>query len=385
VTNYYFEIDSEDTQRKKGVSKEHRPNPIVQMGLAMDSEGIPIAYKLYPGNTNDVLTLRPILKDLKLEYNLGRVIVVADKGINSGDNIWYMKTDMDHDGYVISLSVRGSSDAFKEYVLEEKGYYHKKKDSSNDSSGLDENFKIKSRREVRTINVSKNGGGKIKKNVDEKQVIFYSKKYAEKAKADRAEVVSEARDLCANPSNYNRAKSYGALKYVNDIEFNKETGEILTNNGRRPVFDEASLLEEEKYDGYYAIVTSEMDKSDDWIIDTYRGLWEIEESFKITKSELEARPVFVSREDHINAHFLSCFVALVIARLLEKKMHYAFGLAQIIETMNKISCSLESENIYLFDYRSEISDAIGKAIGVNFERKRQQLGEIKNILKICKN
>ena len=386
VTNYYFEIDEEDNMRKKGVCKEHRPNPIVQMGLTMDTDGIPIAYKLYPGNDNDVTTLRPMLRELKTEYNMGRIIVVADKGVHSGDNIHYMKTDNDRDGYVLSLSVRGASEKFKKYVLDEAGYYHKKKNATDETlfNEPDLTFKIKSRNEVRDIKVSKAGGGKMTKQVNEKQVIFYSQKYADRAKAERAEAVRKALELCANPAKYTQATSYGAAKYVINLNVDKETGEILADKENYPVFDEAKLAEEEKYDGYYAIVTSEMDRSDDWVIKTYRGLWEIEESFKITKSELETRPVYVSRKDHIEAHFLSCFISLVIARLLEKKMNKAFPLPRLIEALNRIECSLEEENIYLFDHRSLISDAIGHAVGVNFTKKRLPLGQIKNILANCK-
>ena len=386
VTNYYFEIDEEDELRRKGVGKEHRPDPIVQMGLAMDADGLPIAYKLYPGNTNDALTLRPILGELKREYDLGRTIVVADKGINSGDNIYYMKTDNDKDGYVLSFSVRGATDAFKAYVLDETGYYQKREQPSADAfpDTQDGTFKIKSRTEVRYIKVTKADGGKMTKAVDEKQVVYYSQKYADRAKADRAEAVRKARDLCASPSKYNKATSCGAAKYVKNIEFDKDTGEILTSKGRRPVFDEAKLAEEEKYDGYYAIVTSELDKSDDWVIQTYRGLWEIEESFKITKSELETRPIYVSREDHIKAHFLTCFIALVIARLLEKTTNARFPLPQMVEALNKLSCSFEAENIFLLDYRSAITDAIGSAIGVDFNKRRFSMGQIRKILAHCK-
>jgi transposase len=147
-----------------------------------------------------------------------------------------------------------------------------------------------------------------------------------------------------------------------------------------PVLDTAFLKEEEKYDGYYAIVTSELDKSDNWIIDTYRGLWKIEESFGITKSELEARPVFVSRKDHIEAHFLSCFIALVIARLLQKKTGGKFPLRQMLESLNKVSCSLENANWYLFSFRSKVSDAIGNALGIDFSKKRLRLSSIKKII-----
>jgi transposase len=384
VTNYYFEVDKEDELRKKGVSKEHRPDPIIQMGLAMDADGIPIAYKLYPGNTNDVLTLRPILGELKIEYDLGRVIVVADKGINSGDNIYYLTTDNDKDGYVISLSVRGSSEAFKKYVLESAGYQPYPSGTNEGKSESGDACKVKSRVDVRYIKVTKTDGKKMTKPVNERQVIIYSKKYADRAKADRVEAVRKARDMCANPSRYNRATSYGAVKYVRNVSYDKETGEILTDEGHCPVFDESKLAEEEKYDGYYAIVTSEMGRSVDWIIKTYRGLWEIEESFKITKSELETRPVYVSRKDHIQAHFLSCFIALVIARLLEKKTNYVYPLARLLDAIRSIACSIEDKNLYLFDYRNEVSDAIGKVFGIDFTRRRLQLNQIKKILSECK-
>jgi hypothetical protein len=384
VTNYYFEIDEPDGLRKKGVSKEHRPNPIVQMGLAMDSGGLPIAYKLYPGNNNDVTTLRPMLRELKTEYELGRVIVVADRGLNSGDNIYYMTTDNDKDGYVLSMSVRGGSKELKQYVLDESGYRHGSKSMPSGCAEADASFKIKSRIERREIQVTRARGGKMSKSVDEKQVIFYSKKYADRAKAERADAIAKARDLCGSPSKYNRATSYGAAKYVRNLEYDKKTGEILAGNGHAPVFDEQKLREEELYDGYYAIVTSEADRTDDWIIDTYRGLWRIEESFRITKSELETRPVYVSREDHIQAHFLSCFVALVVLRLLQKKTGGLFSAGQILECLNRVECCNEHENIYLFDFRNDAVDAVGKAIGVDFSKRRLRLADIKNILASCK-
>jgi len=144
------------------------------------------------------------------------------------------------------------------------------------------------------------------------------------------------------------------------------------------------VAEEEKYDGYYAIVTSELDMSDTEVIETYRGLWEIEETFRITKSTLEARPVYVSREDRIGAHFLTCFLALVILRLIQKKTAHRFSAGKILECLNSISCSNEQENIYLFDYRSEISDVLEDSLGIDFTKKRLRLGEVKNILATVK-
>jgi transposase len=212
-------------------------------------------------------------------------------------------------------------------------------------------------------------GKTSKKTVYEKQVVFWAKKYADKARAEREEVVKKALDLVADPRKYNKALSYGAAKYVNHLEFDKETGEILEGK-KRPTFNADKLAQDEMYDGYYAIITSELKMSDGEIIDTYRGLWEIEETFRITKSTLEARPVYVSRKDRINAHFLTCFIALVIIRLIQKKTDRRYSVEKIIECLNKIACSNEQDNLYLFDYRSETSDTIGNVLGYRFYAKK---------------
>lgn len=378
VTNFYFEIDEADGFRNLGLSKEKRRDPIVQMGLAIDADGIPLHYELFPGNTVDKETFRPVIGEVRRNYDTGRVIVVADMGIITGDNIFYLQgkeKGKNFNGYVFSFSVRGGTKAFKEFVLSDEGYI------SNDGKPADENtdFKIKSRRIARDINVTLPSGKKVKKTVYEKQVVFWARKYALKAQAEREEVLKKAHELAANPQKYTKATSYGAAKYVKNLKFDEETGEVLEVK-EHPVFDSAKVAEEQKYDGYYAIVTSELDMSDIEVIDTYRGLWEIEETFRVTKGVLEARPVFVSLKDHINAHFLTCFIALTIMRIIQKKTGKLHSAVKIVECLNKISCSNEHENIYLFDYRSELSDAIGEALGIDFTNKRLRLGDIKKIL-----
>ncbi|MCJ7841494.1 IS1634 family transposase, partial [Lederbergia sp. NSJ-179] len=211
VTNYYFEIDKQDELRRKGVSKEHRPDPIVQMGLFMDTDGIPITYGLYPGNMPDKQTLIPMLSKVQRKFSLGKVIIVADKGMTTGDNIWY--TLSAKNGYVLSYSIRGATDKFKKYVLDQDDYISINKD-----------FKIKSRLYPREITVTAKNGKKIKKRVDEKQVVFYSEKYAAKARADRAPALEKAKDLIKEPTKYNRATSVGAAKYVKNLTFDSKTG-----------------------------------------------------------------------------------------------------------------------------------------------------------------
>ena len=366
VTNYYFETDKTDSFRKKGVCKEHRPNPIVQMGLFMDNNGLPITYQLFPGNTNDCLTYRPNLSRIKKDYGLGKVVVVADKGMTTGDNIWY--TLSANDGYVFSMSVRGADKELKNFVLNENGY-----------EWLGSEYKRKDRLYPRTIQVTAANGRKIKKTVHEKQVVFYSEKYDKRSKAERVVAITKALDLISNPGKYNRSTSYGAAGYVKNIDFDKETGEILTV-GKALGLDNDKIKEEEALDGYYVIVTSEYKENSDRIIDMYRGLWKIEESFKVTKSDLEARPVYVSREDHIEAHFLTCFVALMIARLLEMKTGQKYSITRLLESLSKAECSHIQQNYYLFDYYDDVLKEIGNSFQIDFSKKVLSLGDIKKIL-----
>jgi transposase len=223
-------------------------------------------------------------------------------------------------------------------------------------------------------------GKKKTKQVYEKQVVFWNRKYFNKARAERAEVLAKADKLIKDPGKYTKATSYGAAAYVLNIDYDKSTGEVRGKDGKALLMNMEKIAEEEKYDGYYSIVTSELDMTDGQIIDTYRGLWEIEETFKITKSVLSARPVYLSEYDHIDAHFLVCFISLVIIRLIQKETGKKYSADAIVECLNKIECMHEHENIYLFGYKSEISDALGKAFGIDFSMKRLQLKEIKKIL-----
>jgi len=376
VTNFYFEIDEEDDLKRRGVSKEHRPNPIVQMGLAMDNDGIPINYKLFPGNKHDSETFRDIIGEICKNYDTGRIIVVSDMGVISGDNIWYLiggKPENPKHGYVFSFSVRGGTNEFKKYVLEEAGYL----DADGKPACENADFKIKSRRIARQIDVTRSRDGKkMKKTVYEKQIVTWSSDYAKKAKRDRERMISRAHSFIKNPSKYNRHINHGAAKYINGI--NKDTGEV--EEGKLLSFDYEALAEDEKFDGYYAVVTSEHEMEDHQVLEIRKGLWEIEETFGIEKGDLDARPMFLSRNDRIDAHLLICFISLVIIRILQKKTGRAFSAEKLIDAMKRIACTNEENNLYLFDYRSVVTDAIGDAVGVDFRKKRRRLGEIKKVM-----
>ena len=365
VTNYYFEIKEQDDFRKKGVSKEHRPNPIIQMGLLMDNSGLPLYYKLFEGNTNDCNTLMPVLHELKNEYGLGRVIVVADKGMNTGENIAY--NILHKNGYIYSQTVRGANADLKKFVLSDKGYKESK-----------DGFKIKSRVVDTKIWVEDTSGKRKQVEIEQKQVAFYSPDYAKRSKYEREKAIEKAKKFVYGTKNA-KLPLKGSYKYIVSTPVDKETGELYEAADVH-LLDEERIKEEEKYDGYYVIVTSELDMPNTEILDAYRNLWKIEETFKITKSELKTRPVYLSKKEHIEAHFLTCFISLLLVRLLQNSTEGKFSTKTLVDEMSEISGTYVDKNYYMFDYYNDIVEAIGKATEIDFSKRFMTLGEIKKII-----
>lgn len=275
-TNYYFEIEYDDEDvidqngdivkkglRRRGPEKNHRPDPIVEMGLLLDKQGFPMSYNLFPGNTSEKETLIPEIHNIKRRHNIDKVIVVADRGLNCSDNMIKMAgIDLDkenRDGYVYGQSVRGADQEFKNWVLS-NDY---KIDKIIDDEGNEIIFKHKSRIYPKKMYITRDDKGLTKSGnkkkqsitVDQKQMVYYSQKYADKQKRDRQIVIEKAKDLIKNPGAYTRATSYGAASYINNIKFDKETG--VVSNGSELSLNIEKITEDEKLDGYYSIVTSE--------------------------------------------------------------------------------------------------------------------------------
>ena len=392
-TNYYFEISYNDEDlidefgnvlekgyRKKGPSKEHRKNPIIQMGLLMDKNGIPLSYNLFPGNESEKLTLRPALNKTKNQFNLDRVITVADRGLNTSDNTLFIagKNDDDHiqhDGYVFGQSVLGADKEFKDYVLNQTDYIYDEIVDENNNKII---FKHKSRIFAKTIQIMRNGKRANKSIIYQKQMVYYSDKYANRQKTERDLVIAKANDLINNPGKYTFATSYGAAKYINNIDYDKKTGEVI---GKDLSLKIDKIKEEERFAGYYSIVTSELKMSDIKLRDIYKGLWKIEQSFKITKSNLESRPVYVWTKQHIEAHFLTCFVSLVILRLLEQKINNKYSIEKVINSLKNWNCSKLEHDIYLnLNYSKEMNDILSY-FNYNFSNKYILFKKIKKLLK----
>jgi transposase len=376
VTNYYFAIDKQDEFRRKGPAKQKRNAPIVQMGLLLDKASLPIMYKMFPGNRHDSQTLMPMLTEIKKNFDVERMIVVADKALNSGDNIAYHIAT--GDGYIYSKSIRGASEDFKKWVLDRKGY-RKKGDS----------YKLKSQTvpdATISVTVEQRGKKKVKKKIEieQKWIAFFSKKYAARTKYRREEAIAKANEIIKNPAKYRSFFDYGAAAYIENLKVDKDTGEII-NVEDALVLNMQKIEEEAKYDGYYAIATSELDDEDEHIVDLYHDLWHIEETFKISKDTLEARPVFLRTEEHINAHFLTCFISLLIARIVEMRLGGMHTIDRITETLRNVGCSHIDQNLWLFDHADDVTDHINAAFGFDFGRKVMTLQEIKNNLAAAKN
>lgn len=418
TTNYYFEISYNDEdlidengnilekgQRKKGPSKEHRKTPIIQMGLLMDKNGIPLSYDLFPGNESEKLQMRPALKNTKRKFKIGRTIIVADRGQNTSDNTVFIAGKNDdkntnHDGYVYGQSIIGADKEFKEWALKQDGFIN---DYIYDEQGnlvtyktaiKDENdnilryeekpviFRHKSRIYAKKVQIKKDGKRKVNYLVYQKQMIYYSKKYADRQKHERELAIIKAQDLIKNPGKYTQATSYGCTKYINNIRFNTETGEIP--NGIELSLNLEKIIEEEKFDGYYSIVTSEKNLTDKEMRDIYKGLWKIEESFKITKSNLETRPVYVWTKKHIEAHFLTCFISLLILRLIEYKINRKYSTNEIIESLKKYQSTKLEHDIYVQDFTNNVIKELSEKYNIDLSRKYLSLSEIKKIIKNSK-
>lgn len=404
-TNYYFDIGRSDMDcldddgnpvdkdgnptpakyRKRGPEKNHRPDPIVEMGLLMDKNGLPLAFDLFPGNESEKVHMRPVINRVKNEFSDTRIIFVADRGLNTSDNIYFLNGDNkgehnNRDGYVYGQSVRGADAEFKSWILK-SGY---RSEEFIDDKGDKVTFTHKSRIHPKEIhvNVTKPGQKKPAKKkviIDQKQMVYYSEKYAKKQKADREVMIQRAKDLIKHPKKYDKVTSAGSAAYVSNISFDKNTGEIV--NGKALELNLEKIENEQKYDGYYSIVTSELNMTDSEMRDIYRGLIRIEDTFKISKTEFDSRPVFVRTNDHIDAHFTTCFTALVLIRLLQTKLGNNYAVGRIIESLRKYNCIPLDKSTYQFTYYDEILSSCGKTFNMKLDNKYRSRQQIQRLLR----
>lgn len=303
-TNYYFEIDFEKDDRQKGPSKENRPNPIIGQALLLDGDGIPLNMRMYPGNESEKPKIRELIKEMKEQNGIkGKTIQVADKGLNCGDNIY--DALLNKDGYIFSQSVLRLEEKEKNWVLLDNDYEEVRGSEGNLL------YKIKACVDDFPIRVADGKGRKVTVKVRQKRVATFSPSLAAKKKMEINRLVEKAKGLCHSEA---KKEEYGeSSKYVRFVGGDGKKASVLINQDK--------IDKDLKYAGYNLIVSSETNMPKREIYRVYHQLWKIENTFRIMKSELDARPVYLQKRESIYGHFLICYYAITLLRLLEEKVY----------------------------------------------------------------
>ena len=383
VTNFYFETDEPDEEglRQNGVSKENHQSPIVQMGLLMDEPGIPISMECFPGNTLDHQTLADSFANSVDSVNAknNRFIYVCDKGVGRGEAIVYA---ISHGiGYLTSRTVRGASKDEKKWIIDPDGY-----------TVVSSSFKYKTRILKKTV-VTPDG---VSLEYSEKVLTYWSKKYYDKEVAERSSFYEFVRDYLKNPASFRLSNAQLPVikKYLKKSVINKKTGELIKISDLSTILDVEKLKLDYELLGYYTLATSEINMSNREIIETYGNLVEIEDQFRVMKSTLETRPVFVRTKEHIIAHLTVCTVALIVIRLIQKQINEshpelldnnllfsnALSADRIQDALNKWKIEKIGDVFYRFcDTDDPDLALILDSFNVKIPKKCFKIGEVKHL------
>ena len=374
-TNYYFEIEEESGLRQYGKSKENRPNPIVQMGLFMDGNGIPLAFDITPGNTNEQKTLQPLEEKIIKDFEFSEFVVCTDAGLASKDNRKF--NDKNNRKFVTTQSIKKLKSHLKNEALDlTKGW---KLPGSNKTYNISklrtdekliEKYKDKIFYKERWIKED---------NLEQRLIVTYSVKYQEYQKNIRNNQINRAQKIIAsNPNKLKKPKQNDPKRFIKTLNVTKD-GELAEKSIY--IINQSVIDEEVKYDGLYAVCTNLEDSVED-IIRVNKRRWEIEESFRIMKTDFKSRPVYHSKDEMIKAHFVTCFLSLIIYRYVEKKLDEKYTAPEIIETLRDMNMKLENETSYIPNYvRTDLTDALHDKFG--FRTDFEVISE-KNIKKILK-
>lgn len=350
-TNYYFEIEEESGSKRYGKSKEHRPNPIVTMGLFMDTDGIPLAFDIFPGNQNEQTTLKPLETKIFQDFNCSEFIFCSDAGLGSASNRRF--NSMGNRSYIISHSLKKMKKEDRDIALDPTQFRRVGSGRFIDLRELDETkeevFETVYYKEVPVITG----------DMDETLIVTYSPKYKAYQKKIREGQIERAKKIIATPGQKRKGKNQNdPMRFVKKTSVTSD-GEIAEKNVYD--LDEEQIQKEEMYDGFYAVITNLKGDVNE-IIKINKQRWEIEENFRIMKTEFDARPVYVRRDDRIKAHFMTCYISLLLYRLLEKKLGDTYTSKQILETLRSMQMTLLNKaSGYIPSYtRTELTDRLHK-------------------------
>jgi len=371
-TNYFFEIEQEDGKKQYGYSKEHRPNPIVQMGLFMDGDGIPLAFSINKGNTNEQLTLKPLEKKILSDFDLSKFIVCTDAGLASESNRRF--NDKEGRAFITTQSIKKLKAHLKKWALDPNGWHLSNSAKTYDISELDEE-KDKNKMFYKERWINEN-------DLEQKIIVTYSVKYRDYQRKIRKSQIDRAqKTIDSNPTKIKKCNQNDYKRFIKKISCTTD-GEVA----EKEIFsvDTELIAKEEAFDGFYAVCTNLEDDAAE-IIKVNNRRWEIEECFRIMKSEFKARPVYLSRDDRIEAHFTTCFISLIIYRLLEKMLGEKYTCSEIISGLKDMNFNEIRGDGYVPTYtRTDFTDDLHGAFNFRTDYEIIKTKQMKKIFKETK-
>ena len=362
-TNYFFEIEQESGLKQYGPSKEHRPNPIVQMGLFMDKSGIPLAFCINKGNQNEQMSLKPLEQQIMRDFELSKFIICTDAGLSSDANRKF--NNYGERSFITTQSIKRLKEDLKTWALDPTGWYLEGSNKKFDISKLEDTPENRKKLFYKQQYIE---GWDEERDIafNQNLIVTYSLKYKLYQQTIRNHQVERAQKAMEKPSRLAKRSQTDSKRFISKTSFTDD-GVIAENKVYH--LNETAIKEEAKYDGFYAVCTNLDD--DPWdIAKINHDRWEIEESFRIMKSEFSARPVYLQRDDRIEAHFLTCFIALLIYRILEKQLGEKYTCEEIIETLKKMNMTSVGNESYIPAYtRTEITDALHDNAGFHTDHE----------------
>ena len=386
-TNYFFQTEQAEGLRQYGISKEHRPNPIVEMGLLMDGDGIPLAFSIHSGNTNEQTTLRPLEERIMQDFKLSKFIICTDAGLSSTENRKF--NNRGNRAFITTQSVKKLRAHLKEWALSPSGWRiaaspgqplkRSREETLYDISNLDvtnanadfyENVTFYKERWI-------NEDG-----LEQKLIVTFSLKYRNYQRQIRAQQIQRAiTTLGKRPSSIARRNQNDFKRFIKTVTTTAD-GEVA----KRKTFliDQDTIEQEEAYDGFYALCTN-LEDDPTAIIRVNQKRWEIEDCFRMLKTEFRSRPVYLQRDDRIVAHFITCFIALTLFRLLERKLDYKFTSSTILNELRDMNFCQIAEEGYIPTYtRTDLTDALHAAFGFQTDYQIVSISQMKRIFKLTK-
>jgi len=381
-TNYFFEIEQEDGKKQYGTSKDHKPNPIIQMGLFMDGDGIPLAFSMNKGNMNEQLTLKPLEKKIISDFELSKFIVCTDAGLASEENRKF--NDKDGRAFITTQSIKKLKAHLKKWALSPDGWKLPGSEKNYDISKLDEMMEKanpEDREKIRSKVFYKERWIK-ENNFEQRLIVTYSIKYRDYQRKIRNGQIDRAQKLIdTNPTKLKKCNPNDYKRFIHKTSYTPD-GEVAEKEILS--IDSSLILKEEAFDGFYAVCTTLEDDVSE-IIKVNRRRWEIEECFRIMKSEFKARPVYLSNDDRIEAHFITCFISVILYRLLEKRLNEEFTCHEIITGLRDMNFLEIKGDGYVPTYtRTDFTDALHDAFGFRTDYHIVTSGVMKKIFKETK-